>query len=98
MESVELIIKISEEEYINIKNAIFSLIDNGCERDSMPKVCLAILDGIRIPKGHGRIVDESKINVVYTNTEEVMYGNIKAMRTMITHTDAPTILDAESEA
>ena len=45
MIDVELVIKISEEEYINIKNATNSLIDNGVGRDSMSKVCLAILDG-----------------------------------------------------
>jgi ribosomal protein L37E len=40
-----LVIKISKEGYINIKNAINSLIENGVERTSMSKVCLAILDG-----------------------------------------------------
>lgn len=57
MEDIELIIKIPEEDYINIKNAINSLIENGVERASMSKVCLAILDGTPLPKGHGRIGD-----------------------------------------
>ena len=46
----ELVIKISEEEYINIKNAINSLIENGVERVSMSKVCLAILDATPLPR------------------------------------------------
>ena len=49
---MELLIKISEEDYINIKNAINSLIEHGVERASMSKVCLAILDGTPLPKGH----------------------------------------------
>lgn len=62
MADIELVIKISEEEYINIKNTINSLIENGVERASMSKVCLAILDGTPLPKGHGRLIDESKID------------------------------------
>lgn len=61
MADIELVIKISEEEYINIKNAINSLIENGVERASMSKVCLAILDGTPVPKGHGRLFDERDI-------------------------------------
>jgi hypothetical protein len=55
MANIELVINISEEEYINIKNAINSLIENGVERASMSKVCLAILDSKPLPKGHGKI-------------------------------------------
>lgn len=57
MADIELVIKIDEEEYVNIKNAINSLTENGVERASMSKVCLAILDGTPLPKGHGRIAD-----------------------------------------
>lgn len=48
-----------------------------------------------LPKGHGRIIDESKINRVYTYTEEAICKNIKAINTTITHTDAPTIIGEE---
>lgn len=57
MADIELVVKLEEKEYINIKNAINSLIENGVERDSMSKVCLAILDGTQLPKGHGRLGD-----------------------------------------
>lgn len=50
MADIELVIKISEEEYINIKNAINSLIENGVEHASMSKVCLAILNGAPLPR------------------------------------------------
>jgi hypothetical protein len=51
MADIKLVIKISEEDYINIKNAINSLIEKGCKRASMSKICLAILDGIPILEG-----------------------------------------------
>ena len=57
MADIEIVIKISEEEYIDIKDAINSLIENGVERASMSKVCLSILDGTPLPKGHGRLGD-----------------------------------------
>ena len=66
MTDIELVVKIPEEEYINIKNAINSLIENGVERASMSRVCLAILDGTPLPKGHnfeitkdGEIIEKS---------------------------------------
>lgn len=61
MADIELVIKIPEEEYINIKNAINSLIENGVERASMSKVCLAILDGTPLPKGHGDLIDRKEL-------------------------------------
>lgn len=57
MEEIELVVKMPKEEYINIKNAINSLIENGVERTSMSKVCLAILEGIPLPKGYGELKD-----------------------------------------
>ncbi len=61
MANIELVIKISEKEYINIKNAINSLIENGVERASMSKVCLAILNGTPLPKRHGRLIDVDEL-------------------------------------
>lgn len=60
-DNIELVIKISKEEYKNIKNAINSLIENGVERASMSKVCLAILDGNPLPKGHWIRVSKDKL-------------------------------------
>lgn len=53
----------------------------------------ALEKAIPLPEHHGRIIDESKINKVFYNTEEVIYNNIKAINTTITHTDAPTIIE-----
>lgn len=47
---MKLIIDIPEEDYINIKNAINSLIENGCERTSVSQVCLAIVNGTPLPE------------------------------------------------
>lgn len=55
----------------------------------------AIYNGIPLPKGHGRIIDERKIKTVYTQTEEVFCGTLKTERTYILYTDAPTIIEDE---
>lgn len=69
MTDIELVIKISEEEYINIKNATNSLIDNGIERASMSKVCLAILDGTPLNEILDKIRGEIK-ELEYLNIED----------------------------
>jgi hypothetical protein len=54
----------------------------------------ALWNGVPLPKHHGRIIDESKINTVYTHTgESINYNGVKYTRTTITHTDAPTIIE-----
>jgi hypothetical protein len=63
MSDIELVIKISEKEYANLKNAINSLIENGVKRASMSQVCLAILDGTPLPKGHGDLKDELDLDL-----------------------------------
>lgn len=94
MSDMELVIKISEEEYINIKNAINSLIENGVERASMSKLCLAILDGTPLPKGHGKIIDTSELLTVTDIREDgselvyIPYSEIE---------DASTIIEAYRE-
>ena len=63
MADIELIIKLNEDDYINIKNAINSLIENGVKRASMSQACLAILDGTPLPKGHGDLKDELDLDL-----------------------------------
>ena len=74
---MKIVIDMPEEDYINIKNAINSLIENGVERVSMSKICLAILDGTPLPKGHGRLGDldkiANKVNALKDNWNR--YGN-----------------------
>ena len=89
MADIELVIKISEEEYINIKNAINSLIENGVGRTSMSKVCLAILDGTPLPKGHGDLIDRKEL--LKQPMDNVFYPS-NYVRT------APTIIEADKES
>lgn len=74
---MELVIKLDEEDYISIKHAINSLIENGIERASMSKVCLAILDGTPLPKGHGDLIDVNrKITVPVYNEQYEEWGEV----------------------
>lgn len=87
---MHIVIDIPEEDYINIKNAINSLIENGVERVSTSKICLAILDGTPLPKGHGGLVDyeELKSNArEYGAYAETILSHIKPK--MIIEADAP---------
>jgi hypothetical protein len=92
MADIELVIKISEEECINIKNAINSLIGNGVESSSMSKVCLAILDGTPLPKGHGRLIDADALIDTLGCSDRDIY--VKAC----IEEDAPTIIEANKES
>ena len=85
---------------IEIDDNIYTrLFDNGVPIDltttinDTEAIATAIRNGTPLPEHHGRIIDESKINNVFYNTEEVIYNNIKAINTTITHTDAPTIIE-----
>ena len=84
---------------IDIDENVFTrLFDNGIQDneiavDDVCEMARALRLGKPLPEHHGRIIDESKINKVFYNTEEVIYNNIKAINTTITHTDAPTIIE-----
>lgn len=88
---MEIVIKIPEDDYINTKNAINSLIKYGVERNSMSQVCLAILDGTPLPKGHGDLIDRNSI----------LCDDLPC--NLCGHTDecfkllAPTIIEADKE-
>lgn len=104
MSDIELVIKISEEEYTNIKNAINSLIENGVERASMSKACLAILDGAPLPKGHGRLIDADKFlkdNEAYTGfiLNSRFFGGKNAYKDALEDLvdEAPTIIETDRE-
>lgn len=53
----------------------------------------AVKNGTPLPEHHGRIIDESKIHTVYTHTETNINNDIKSIRTIITRTDVPTIIE-----
>ena len=98
MADIELVIKIDESEYINIKNAINSLIENGVERASMSKVCLAILDGTPLPKGHGRLIDADELKEYEQrwscDYESDGYSHVVEIKDI---DDAPTVIEANKE-
>lgn len=105
MADIELIIKLNEEDYINIKNAVNSLIENGVERASMSKLCLAVIDGTLLPKGHGRLGDLDKIlnkamkyRESYMEAENSSYcrGKLHAYELYVEEVEnAPTIIEAD---
>lgn len=80
MSDVELVIKIDEKAYNALTHAEF---DANLVVNEMRK---AIANGTLLPKGHGRIIDESEIKNCGWN--------------FIDHhakTDAPTIIEANKE-
>lgn len=56
-----------------------------------------IQNGTPLPKGHGRLIDESKIEQIFFHKEESFYKNLKYERVIIDYTDAPTIVEADKE-
>lgn len=85
MEEVELVIKISEEDFEIMKHNIS--VNNPLCPLSQEKMVAIVANGTPIPKGHGRVIDESKIKKCGWN--------------FIGHhakTDAPTIIEADKES
>ena len=84
---MKLIIDIPEKDYISIKNALNSLIENGCERTSVSQVCLAILNGTPLPDHHGRLIDADALIDTLSVSDRDIY--CKA----VIEEDAPTIIE-----
>lgn len=53
---MELVVKISEEIYKNIQSKSTEIQAEGCAIEN------AILNGIPLPKGHGRLIDGDELN------------------------------------
>ena len=101
---MEIVIKIPEEIYDFVQNTSFVEDENTLFKQSNAErqktlflfdIIDAIRNGTPLPDHHGRIIDESKINNVYKYKEEAINNNIKAINITITHTDAPTIIEAD---
>lgn len=77
---MKLVIDIHKKDYQSILNS-----------GQVPySVVCAIMNGAPLPKGHGRIIDESKIEVCeWVNELEEDYPKAS--------TDAPTIIEANKE-
>lgn len=90
MGDIELVIKISQESYNNLKI--------GCtQRVSDSEMIEALKNGTPLPKGHGRLIDESAITEVYAHkTEPKEVNGIQIYpRIEIIGTNAPTIIEAD---
>ena len=85
MADVELVIKIDEKAYNALTHAEF---DANLVVNEMRK---AIANGTLLPKGHGRIIDESKIILPFLESET----DEKWVEIGINN--APTIIKADSE-
>jgi hypothetical protein len=97
--NIELVIKIPEEIRIAlINNSQLSL---GQWRSCDSCIKEAIINGTPLPKGHGKIIDESAITEVYTDeTESVKINGMMTIppRIVITSTNAPTIIGEDVES
>ena len=79
---MKIVIKIPDEYYEALKeksDETLSIIDRAIVRYGTP-----------LPKGHGRIIDESQIRHIVCHTERELYGDkIRYVKA----TDAPTIIE-----
>ena len=89
MAEIELIIKIDEEDFEIMKHNI--AVDNPLCPLSQEEMVSRVANGVLIPKGHGRIVDENKITKCEQIGLIIKDGNITRCLT----TDAPAIIEAD---
>ncbi len=89
---MQIVIDIDENLYTR-------LFDNGdTDAVDMLKACVAIRKGTPLPKGHGRIVDISKIEYLKA-LHDAKYGEIpwsEAIKQI--KNSAPTIIEADKES
>lgn len=86
MADIKLVIKIDEEYLKDIKERV-----KDGDIDYEPWV--AIANGIQLPKGHGRLVDEKDVIDIYDNDDRLWWGNaLDDIREFV-----PTIIGADKE-
>ena len=86
METVEVVIKIPKEYYKQLQRISKKPLEKKYTLDDNER---AIIDGTVLPKGHGRIIDESRINKCEQAGLIMKNGDI--VRCLVT--DAPTIIE-----
>ena len=86
---MEIVIDIPDEIYNTKVNLVNYL---GCYSDRLDDI---IYGGTPIPKGHGRLIDESEITSIYYHEEKAEQGLINFRGIVIDGTDAPTIIEAD---
>ena len=88
---MKIVIEIDEEDY---KHLIREDNFDGLYLTYYEKL---IVHGTPLPKGHGRIIDESKITTIYYHEEKTEPGVINFKGVVIDGTDAPTIIKADEK-
>ena len=91
MADIELVIKIDEENYENIKETGFN------NNDQRNRIVEAIANGVPLPKGHGNLIDADALlekqyrigDSATLSTRDVV--NVEDVE------DAPTIIEADKE-
>lgn len=89
MANIELVIKIPEEIQLALINNIQLSLDQQSICNSYIKH--AILTGIALPKGHGRLIDEGMLK----NQFPIWIDNFSSYEVNKTISKAPTIIEAD---
>lgn len=76
MADIELVIKLSEEEYKYIKGMQFCILGIRGGKGLLNRILNAIRTGMPLPKGHGRIADVDKMldEMRATRTYDVLFA------------------------
>jgi len=83
---MQIVIEIPEEDYNFVKKQVADGIFNPL------KVCIA--NGIPLPKGHGRLIDGDRFDVIsYQHTSDDFDNGVMWLAEQID--DAPTIIEAD---
>ena len=97
---MKLVIDISEDDLLDVQDdELFNKLSMVRYIDIVDTIIEAVKNGTPLPKEHGKIVDESKITEVYFEQidGEIINGIKIPGRNRIIGTNAPTIVEAESE-
>ena len=91
---MQIVIDIEEEDRKDINNIHF------IREDLKFKIGKAIMDGIPLPKGHGRLIDADKTELLsdlfcYTRYTGIIEAPYEDATTALDH--APTIIPADKE-
>ena len=89
MSDIELVIKIDEEDYENIKETGFN------NNDQRNRIVEAIENGTPLPKGHGRLIDADELKKIIQKND-VMFMTGFSVRICDINA-APTIIEANKE-
>ena len=97
---MKVLAEISDEDYELLKYDKYETLTIKRQVLLANNILNSVRKGIPLPKGHGKIVDESKITEVYfTQIEGKIINGIKMPdRNMITGTNASIIIEADKES